>query len=182
MPRWEHEYIVSRNKITSVKATICVFFYTSFLLIFDTALRPTASKKLHSLANFTTTFINVLRQICHTLITFWSTYGVFVLSSVSDRNSNSVFLQDVQPGSRAHRRPYSSDAGRGLTLTDHLHLALRLRLRRKVEMSLSTPRRHSGQEVKLHPLSTSALDEGEWLTACPNRLAPQERTWYYSLH
>ena len=29
---WQHEYIVSRNKITCVKVTFCVFFYNWFLL------------------------------------------------------------------------------------------------------------------------------------------------------
>ena len=55
---WEHECIVSRNKIDPVKVAFCVFFYNLFLLkISDTPLRSTAQEKLHSIASFTTVFL-----------------------------------------------------------------------------------------------------------------------------
>jgi hypothetical protein len=40
---WEHKYIVSHNKITSVNVAFCMLFYNFFLLkIFDTPLRSIA--------------------------------------------------------------------------------------------------------------------------------------------
>jgi hypothetical protein len=40
---WKHEYIVSRNKIDTVKDTFCVSFYNWFLLKnFDTSIRSIA--------------------------------------------------------------------------------------------------------------------------------------------
>ena len=53
-----HEYNVSRNKITFVKVTFCMFFYNLFLLtIFDISLRSITWMKLHSPVSFTTMFL-----------------------------------------------------------------------------------------------------------------------------
>jgi hypothetical protein len=55
---WDHEYIVSRNKITAVKVTFCVFSYNLLLLkVFDTPLHSIAYKKLHSPASFMIMFL-----------------------------------------------------------------------------------------------------------------------------
>jgi hypothetical protein len=55
---WEHEYVVSHNKITSVEVTFCMLFYNLFLLkSFDTPLCSSAHKKLHRRASFMTMFL-----------------------------------------------------------------------------------------------------------------------------
>ena len=55
---YEHEYIVSGNKITSIRVTFCVFFYNLFLLkVVDTPVRSIVYKKLHSPASFTIMYL-----------------------------------------------------------------------------------------------------------------------------